>query len=199
MHPLTYLNIKKNTNSICSNENCKNEINCEEYFYFCSSCEYYLCEKCKLEEKNGKAFQLLCLWHEHPLNFCFPLRGGSAFVCDHCGKLYEMYLSFYCTICDYDLCYLCYKKYTDEFKNKDVRFEKNKILTENVPEKYEFQIKTNHKHGLTKCLTCLGWNNKKYYKCHICEEPFGKTDVIYLCSLCDFKYCIKCVEKIKVN
>ena len=47
--------------------------------------------------------------------------------------------------------------------------------------------------------------NDKYFKCYICQEKFERLDLFYLCSICDFKYCRICVdkmvlqEKLKIN
>lgn len=85
IHPLTYLTLKNDLLWTC--DKCKLEIDNDDFFYFCSECEYYLCEDCKQKEKIGNPYQLLSLWHEHHLSFCFPIRGSPAYNCDHCGKL----------------------------------------------------------------------------------------------------------------
>ena len=56
-----------------------------------------------------------------------------------------------------------------------------------------------HLHPLTLCAIRFYTQNYKYFKCHICHEKFKQTDMAYLCSLCDFKYCKKCIDKILVN
>lgn len=90
IHPLTYLTLKNDLFWIC--DKYKLEIDNGDFFFFCSECEYYLCEDCKQKEKVGNPYQLLSLWHEHPLSFCFPIRGSPAYNCDHCAILT---LSFY--------------------------------------------------------------------------------------------------------
>lgn len=74
IHPLTYLMVKNNLK--WKFEKCDKEYENGIYFYFFSSCKYYLREKCKQNEKPENFYQLLKIWNEHPLSFCFPIRGS---------------------------------------------------------------------------------------------------------------------------
>ena len=201
MHPLTYLSLKKNS-KVIKCEDCHCTINPNDYFYFCSGCEYSLCEDCKLRKKRGDPYQLSVLWHEHPLNICLPIipKTFVKYTCNHCNKDKILEFRFYCTKCDYYLCIECYSKYIFNFRDFDTRNEKNEIEIANNSDKFDFQTKLNmHLHPLTLCIIRQFTENYKYFKCHICHENFNQTDLAYLCSLCDFKYCKKCINKILNN
>ena len=205
-HPMTYLTLKNISKPIyCDNENCNNIINSNVYFYYCSGCEYHLCEECKLKEKPGNIYQFSTYWHNHPLSFCIPLNIKSLFrfTCNHCGQELFLKFSFYCTKCNYYLCFNCFLNYTENFKDVFVRTENDKIPianNNNNNEKMDFQIKIKmHLHPLTFCIIRFFSENKNYFRCHICKEKFKDLDIYYLCSLCDFKYCKKCIDKILTN
>ena len=205
-HPMTYLTLKNISKPIyCDNENCNNIINSNVYFYYCSGCEYHLCEECKLKEKPGNIYQFSTYWHNHPLSFCIPLNIKSLFrfTCNHCGQELFLKFSFYCTKCNYYLCFNCFLNYTENFKDVFVRTENDKIPianNNNNNEKMDFQIKIKmHLHPLTFCVIRFFSENKNYFRCHICKEKFKDLDIYYLCSLCDFKYCKKCIDKILTN
>ncbi len=40
------------------------------FLFYCTICDFGLCNKCKLIEKRGKIWQFHYVWHEHPLTFC---------------------------------------------------------------------------------------------------------------------------------
>ena len=200
-HPLAFLSLKKN-NKIMKCECCQKVLNPEEYFYFCSGCEFCLCEECKNKEKPGNPFQFSPYWHEHPLSFCYPIKPKSIdkFICNHCKNEVTFQFSFYCTKCDYHLCKNCCVKYTENFNDIEIRLEKNEIEPNKNIDKFDFQFKLNdHVHPLTICFFSYSSENDKYFKCHICQEKFKKLDIFYLCSLCDFKYCKKCINKILIQ
>ena len=197
-HPLTYLSMKKFTEKINCFA-CENPINPEDFFYCCSNCQFYLCENCKIKEKPGNPFQLSLYWHEHPLSICYPLINKSLdiFTCNHCSKVIIFMFHFYCTKCDYHLCFDCYKKYSNNFSNIDIRTEKNDIEPNKDKDKFDFQFTLiEHKHPLTVCIFNSLSDNDKYARCHICRERLRNSEICYLCSLCDFKYCIKCITKL---
>ena len=122
-HPLVYMMSNMNwTCDLCSNE----------YYsfiptYCCTSCDYNICRICKesinddekypfLDEGHRKSFEITktnekC--HEHPLLYCLTSRTNIAtnWNCNSCYKNFGMDdWSFYCSCCDYDLCYDCYEK-----------------------------------------------------------------------------------------
>ena len=94
--------------------------------YFCSFCDFNLCKKCNenntkysLSSYNSQSqvkFQKYQFpSHEHILIFCRSSRfsfGLNNWICDLCKTGYNNYnWSFYCTLCDYDMCTMCAKKY----------------------------------------------------------------------------------------
>ena len=201
LHPLTYLTIIRKAKWKC--DKCPNNtskiFDAEKYFYFCSACEYYMCDNCKQKEKAGNQYQLSCLWHkDHPLSFCLPFRGSFDFICDHCEKAESKNVNFYCTNCDYSLCIKCYSKYIDNFKNDEIRNENNNLDISKKDDKSKFQLTIDRDaHPLVKCVVILRYSNELYFKCFICEKKFNNIDFLYLCSICDKKYCLDCINRLQ--
>lgn len=122
-HILVYcLTIKDWKCNICNENNTKNNGR-----YYCSVCDYNMCEKC--HEKNKyfmkKSFPqgtkpstsvikepfLNTDYHEHKLAFCRSSRKFDFFndwKCSNCLESYDNDIwLFYCTLCDYNLCLKC--------------------------------------------------------------------------------------------
>ena len=98
--------------------------------YYCSKCNYDVCEKCmKKRDKFVKlaSFDLSTLFtsfsienpknniinddcHNHPLIYCntHGLNNKEKWICNKCSKSYKNDWSFYCTWCNFYLCYDCY-------------------------------------------------------------------------------------------
>ena len=93
--------------------------------YYCSNCNYDVCENCMKTISDEKKYPLLftgnrvdynikvinAFCHIHPLVYCITSRdrNPTTWRCNKCLKKYEgNEWSFYCTLCDYDLCYNCY-------------------------------------------------------------------------------------------
>ena len=95
---------------------------------YCSVCSYNMCDKCR--DNNNyikyKPFSndtvinnpsshntILIADHKHKLKCCITKRspGFTGWICDKCKKNFDQIdWSYYCTLCDYDLCYECSKK-----------------------------------------------------------------------------------------
>ena len=109
-------------------EKCNTNFDKKENKYYCSVCDYSVCEKCVDKNSNTlkktlKNQQLSgCCdnfndqfyetdLHEHRLVYCRSSRSSLAFngwICNNCKKEFNNNdWSFYCTLCDYDLCDDC--------------------------------------------------------------------------------------------
>ena len=95
--------------------------------YYCSLCDYSMCEDCHYKKKYfmKKSFPegtkpshdsvtihfLETPYHEHRLAFCRSSRHFicyNSWICNNCMETFENdKWSFYCTICDFDLCCDC--------------------------------------------------------------------------------------------
>ena len=104
--------------------------------FFCSICDYNICLKCKNIIENDKKWQFKINWHIHPLSLCQSPRSSDSYLCNHCGETYlKSDLSFYCTLCDFDICMNC----SLIFQN-----DKNKRKEENLNYKVNgIEIKSN--------------------------------------------------------
>ena len=106
---------------------CKNNYQKDDAKYYCSLCNYNMCDNChsKGEYTKKKIFPkgikpsnpniinpiIKSKHHEHNLIYCRSSRsiiGYNTWICDICDKEYKNDIwSFYCTQCDFDLCSIC--------------------------------------------------------------------------------------------
>ena len=184
-HKLTFL--YSNTDWNC--KECSNQFNNKHAKYYCSLCDFNLCENCFTEKRMYPLKEFyheqtkLQIYkfpiHEHKLIYCRTSRFDdriTQWVCDICEKNYNYKIwSFYCTNCDYDICLKCAIKYIP----KD-------DLTSNIGIKTE-----SHEHPLTYLMTDLDWI------CLICLQSFDKGIFpCYCCTFCDFYVCQDCIESL---
>ena len=109
---------------------CQNNYKKNEPRYYCSICDYNMCDKCveygQYDKKRSFPKPIppcnfnfknksLKTSHSHDLVFCRTSRcilNETYWYCNECHKGYgPENWSFYCTLCDYDLCCECAKKY----------------------------------------------------------------------------------------
>ena len=94
--------------------------------FYCSKCDYDVCKKCMDKLSDEKKYPLInsgerisyknknitTYRHRHQLIYCITSRssiGKTNWICNNCMESYNNNeWSFYCTLCDYDLCYNCY-------------------------------------------------------------------------------------------
>ena len=106
---------------------CKNNYQKDDAKYYCSLCNYNMCDNChsKGEYTKKKVFPegikpsnlninnpiKKINHHPHNLIYCRSSRsiiGYNTWICDICNKEYKNDIwSFYCTLCDFDLCCGC--------------------------------------------------------------------------------------------
>ena len=189
-HPLTFTSYNKNNEKIKC-EFCMEEFEDNNFIFFCSVCDYNICLKCKNIIESGKKWQFKTSWHIHPLSLCESPRFSDSYLCNHCGETYlKSDLSYYCTLCDFDICNNCYSIFKNE-KNK--RGEKNKLKTQEIPKNgFYFQKTGIHNHPLTQCYVRKGFNCNENWKCEKCKNDFIVVVPHFYCSLCDVYYCEKC-------
>ena len=110
---------------------CKNIYSKNVARYYCSLCDYNMCDKCysKRNYSKKKIFKDLVVkpsnaeikepklkskYHKHNLIYCRSSRnfiGYNTWICDNCEKEFtNENWSFICTHCDFDLCCECAKK-----------------------------------------------------------------------------------------
>ena len=190
IHPLTYTSYDKNNEKIKC-EFCIKEFEENNFIYFCSVCDYNICLNCKNIIENGKKWQFKTSWHIHPLSLFQSPRSSDSYLCNHCGETYlKSDLSFYCTLCDFDICMNCSLIFQND-KNK--RKEENKLKQEEIPENgFYFQISGVHTHPLTECYVRKGIDCNENWICKKCKTTFIIVVPTYYCSLCDIYYCEKC-------
>ena len=108
--------------NICNKNYTKNDLK-----YYCSLCNYNMCEACHekgkyfmkksfipniaLANPNANIDVLESDYHEHKLVYCRTSRSFiylNGWICDNCRENFHNNVwSFYCTLCDFDLCCEC--------------------------------------------------------------------------------------------
>ena len=106
---------------------CKQNYKKEDSKYFCSLCDFSMCQDChekgkyfmkksfpqntKPSNANVKKHFFKTDYHEHRLVYCRSSRSFmylNGWICDNCREDFlNNKWSFYCTICDFDLCCDC--------------------------------------------------------------------------------------------
>lgn len=165
---------------------CKISYSNDESTYYCSLCDFDVCNCCigiikkyplkqfYHEQTKLKMFKLPL--HEHNLIYCRTSRyynNSSGWICNICRKEYSNIIwSFYCTYCDFDICLRCAKK----FINSD-------LLIYNIGIKID-----KHKHRLVYMITNRNWI------CNICRNKYSNFIPTYYCTKCDYDVCRKCMK-----
>ena len=110
--------------------------------FYCTKCDFDVCKKCMNKLSDEKKFPLFLAGgresvsiksindpsHNHPLMYCITSRlsnGITKWVCQKCFKTYKNRWSFYCSICNYDLCYNCY--INSKVNNSNQYYDNNKL------------------------------------------------------------------------
>lgn len=133
--------------------------------------------------------------HGHPLLFVFTpdrAKEGNNWTCNICYSNYEYNIpSFYCTLCDFDLCQNCLAKHKlNEISLYDNSDLNNKYSQQGSTNQFKWQKKNpNHNHSLTMIKKR---NKKNSWKCNKCSQIFQNENSAYYCSLCDWYICQQC-------
>ena len=167
---------------------CKRNYLSNEPTYYCSICDFDVCNKCiginkkySLEEYYHEQTQLksyIFPTHEHKMIYCRTSRAKdreTTWRCNLCFRPYQNKIwSFYCTNCDYDICLLCSKKYIPSYE-----FINN----------YNIKI-DDHNHSLVYMLTNRDWI------CDLCMKSYPSFVPTFYCTKCDYDVCKKCMNKL---
>ena len=183
-HGLVYL--LSNKNWFCNN--CGKYNSDKEPTNYCSLCDFYICNKCigrqkkyPLKQSSHEQTKLKLInfpFHQHKLIYCRTSRFEdklSNWNCDLCEKTYSNKIwSFYCTICDYDVCLKCSKNYIPK---KELIYNNGIKIDE-------------HEHPLVFMKT------NRNFICYLCLNSYKKSEPTYYCTKCEFHICQKCKENL---
>lgn len=174
-HPLILIKRFENRNNKYKCYSCMKYIHLNERVFYCTKCDFILCQRCKVIEQKGEDWQFKTHWHEHPLTLC---TSDSKLISFYDKKEEE--------------------KEDDEIKNDNVeitpisdqtpRGKKNKcygIKNDNI---INIEI-TPRPDGDSK-----GEDYEFYFKCNHCGCEYPRTRESFYCTCCDFHICIKCYK-----
>ena len=182
---------------------CLKNIPAQDKLFYCTKCDFRLCQRCKIIEENGEKWQFHTCWHEHPLTFC-KTRGYKRekqkrneykvlilnnydffFVCNHCGVEYSRKKdSFYCTVCDFYICMKCYKDYFF-YKGREIE----NAINNNMENREIYPV---------HCRCFLGDKNTEDVECQKCNRNLKLSNWTYYCSNCNSNFCFDCRKSHKV-
>lgn len=133
--------------------------------------------------------------HEHSLIFCFTserAKFGTYWICNKCNSNYSYETpSFYCTLCDFDLCYKCLGQY--KLNKININNKQNALLNKfDVNNNFKWQINySSHEHP----LTLIKRKNINYsWKCNNCLKILNYNNSSFSCSLCNYNLCENCLN-----
>ncbi len=129
-HPLIFCETKERSGQyIC--DSCSSNFNFNIPSFYCTFCDFDLCQNClgkfqlnqifisdfnnnhfentiNLYNNNILYWQKKFVIHNHPLTLIKKPNKFSNWICDYCNKKYTFEnLSYYCSLCDFDLCEKC--------------------------------------------------------------------------------------------
>ena len=171
--------------------NCLKKLSELEKIYYCTSCDFRLCEKCEINEKCGKPWQFHCCWHEHPLTLCNT--EGRKNIKDN-NEIKER------------------KKKEEEKEEEEEDFLEKEVysagktiqsgvtqtmvITEDDLDKNKENNKPKDKSYLVlkeKIDYYKGPSDEDFYfRCNHCGTQYLRTNEVLYCTICDFYICIKC-------
>ena len=168
-------------------------------------------KKIPLKINLNKMNNLLCLINmpivipqhpDHPLINCTTpgrIIINDKWKCNNCKIFYSIDVpSFYCTVCDYDLCQKCILN----MRARDIsvyNFQDDANLNYSLKDysKSQFYKHDIHGHPIVKIKRepCFVENK---LNCNFCTKILNETEEFYYCSFCNFCLCINCYNH-KVN
>ena len=178
----------KEPNNIYKCFNCLKELNKLDKIYYCTLCDFRLCEKCEINEKCGKFWQFHTCWHEHPLTLCNT--EGRKNIPQKKEKKD--------------------KEKDKKEKEKEDLIEKESYSVEKpLPKKEsrtititEDDIDKNKDNNINNKLYLVLKEKVNFYKepsdedfyfrCNHCGIQYLRTNEVLYCTACDFYICIKC-------
>ena len=129
-HPLIFCTTKRTGEWIC--DKCHSSFKCDIPSFYCTYCDYDLCQKClgmnrlnqikkyhnnlssfnniKNDKKTSFDWQIKFSKHNHLLS-SIKRENNFTWICKDCKKEYnEKVYSYYCSLCDFDICQECFDK-----------------------------------------------------------------------------------------
>ena len=121
--------------------------------------------------------------HNHQLVYMITNKNWNCNLCLEKYKNSEP--TYYCTMCDYNICMNCMAKISDE--------QKYPFFSDGLCLDYEIttvNVKC-HNHPLIYCITSRTriptlWN------CNLCKKSYGIECWSFFCSVCDYDICLEC-------
>jgi hypothetical protein len=160
-----------------------------EKIYYCTICDFRLCQKCEINEKCGQSWQFHTCWHEHPLTLCNT--EGRKNISETSNK------QLHDEEDEEDEEDTIKESYTKPYEKRATQTQVITI-TENVEDDNEPRKK--------KDKTYLVFEEKIepyidppdddfYFRCNHCGTQYLRTNEVLYCTACDFYICIKCQIK----
>ena len=178
---------------------CLKEISQEEKVYYCTSCDFKICENCKIIEKRGEPWQFHSCWHEHPLTLCKTYGRDNydkdswfdIFHDDETKNVITM-LPMLPMILSSNYGSMTKTVTLDEHTKEEQEWKGFHV------KKPEFKIEPSTVE-YSKTANNYPKNNHKieyeyFFMCNHCGKKISRRHYSYYCTACDFYICIKCYK-----
>ena len=164
-HPLYYT---QRYNGYHCNGGCNGNFPSNSFSYYCNMCDFDVCLTCFQNTNSNYNQTYYSANHTHPLSY-LPRNGY------HCnggcnGNFPPGACSYYCNMCDFDLCPNCY----------------NRIACNSGPQNNVFM--NNHPHPLK-------YVPRNGFRCNLCGQNYPEGIFSYYCNMCDFDVCQCCYNR----
>jgi hypothetical protein len=174
-----------------------------EYVFYCTKCDFRICEKCKITEERGLPWQFHSCWHEHPLTLCkTKVRDDYKTIIKN--KIEEE------------------EKEKDKEEKEKEKEEKRKKRNKEMPKKSFSYKKESLPKTISQTQTLVENPNKDnksskklfivlvsekeikinryeleyelFFICNHCGKQISRKKYCYYCTACDFYICLKCYK-----
>ena len=139
--------------------------------------------KINLCDGNHECTHVHTYKHIHGLVLLFSNRD---WFCDICNSHYSKQVStYYCSICDFDICHKCMGLTKKYFLNQTC-YQQTKLKTFIFP---------CHQHKLIYCRTSRDKNCDTTWICDLCYRNYENKIWSFYCTNCDYDICLSCAKK----
>ena len=193
-HELLFCRSSRHNNelNIWSCDLCKRLFYNQAWSFYCTCCDYDMCVICAKNsiclEEFINVYGINLNAHDDPLVYMIMNKNWK---CQLCLKNFDKNQStFYCSDCDFNVCYSCKSKLNSEQKYNLFYKELNRNPVFNL-----VNMKC-HNHPLIYCLT-QRTNQETRWICNNCSRNFGNKDWSFYCTRCDYDLCFDCYNRLK--
>ena len=171
---------------------CLKEKSQNQYIFYCTKCDFRICEKCKITEERGLPWQFHSCWHEHPLTLC-KTKGREDYKNILKNKYEEEENEEQKKEKEKKI---IKKSYSNKKENFSKAISRTQTLVENPNENNESKKKLflYLKSKKEKIIERYELEYELFFVCNHCGKQISRKKYAYYCTACDFYICLKCYK-----